>query len=68
MLIGNLKMLLYWFSFLKIILASDVMWKKAHVEKDRIIKDSIANAVNEIIEALGQDRNQVCIKSYFYWK
>ena len=60
-------MLFYWFSFLKITLACDVIWKKAVVEKDRIIKDYNAAAINEIIELLGQDRIQVCIKSHFYW-
>ena len=54
-------MLLFWFSFLKITLAYEAIWRKAVVEKDRILKDSNGDAVNEIIELLGHDRNQASI-------
>ena len=58
-------MFLCLFSMLKITLACDVIWNKAVVHKDRIVKDSLGSkGINEIIPLIGH-RNQVWIKFYF---
>ena len=54
-------MLIYWFSLLKITLASEAMWRKAVVHKDRILTNFNAKGVNVVFLPESQDQNQVFV-------